>query len=367
MLTGTYPNVHKIRDPFSLLQAKSIAETLQEAGYKTAAFVGTGLLSAKHSFNHGFNLYDEPQRGEETWEVATYPDPTQHEEFVIGRWWVPDLIDWIKKNYKSRFFVWGHWYDTHEGAERHLLAENKLEEGKLSEFCYYDAKIKLYDEEVMGPILNTLEDLNIYDETMVIIMSDHGTTLGEHPAEPLPWRPDITYPQHTDMWDTDLRIAFVLKNSNFLNWGRVDGMIRSIDVVPTVLELLGISTKQYFDGISLIPFIKRHHAEGLVAYSEELYERRGPGAVQAIRTDDYKLMRNLNKVEEGFYNLKEDPGEQNNLIDKATESEKKMIPEWRSRMNEFLWKGPSRITGKIFSKEEREEIEARLRVLGYIK
>lgn len=367
LLTGMYPNVHGVRDPYCVLQSTTIAQILKENGYRTAGFVGNGLLGAKHGFNAGFDYYDEPKEGEEIFERHRYPDEEQREMFLMGNWWIPRAVEWIRENSSSNFFIWGHFYHTHEGSEHYLLEKGLLKEGELSEFQYYDAKIKLADEKVIKPIVSTIEELGLYDNTYFVVMSDHGTTLGEHPAEPIPWRKEVTYPQHTNMWDTDLKVALIIKAEGLPKGKKVKGMVRSIDVLPTLLELLGISTNLSLDGTSLIPFVEKGEASGLVAYAEELYERRGPGALQAIRTDNYKFIRNLSEGTEALYNLKEDPGEQNNILPNVwTQAERKMLRAWREKMNAYLWKTTG-LRQAAFSEEEKKRIEDRLRALGYIE
>jgi len=364
LLTGVYPNIHGVRDAYCVLQHITIAQILKEHGYRTAGFVGNGLLGAEHGFNAGFDYWDEPKKGEEVFEHHTYPGDTQ--VFLMGNWWVTRAIQWLKDNSSSNFFVWGHFYHTHEGSQHQLLQMGLIKEGELPEFEYYDAKIKLADEKVVGPIIDTIEELGLYDKTDFVIMSDHGTTLGEHPAEPIPWRKGIIYPQHTNMWDTDLRVALIIKSENLPKSKKIKGMVRSIDVFPTLLELLGIPINVPTDGMSLNPIIEKGEASGLVAYAEDLFEKRGPGALQAIRTDEYKFIRNLSEGTEALYNLEEDPGEKINIISNVwLPAERKMLREWREKMNYYLWQTVG--LKKVLSDQQRKQIETRLRALGYIK
>lgn len=363
ILTGLYPNKHGVRDPYCILQSKTIAQILKEHGYKTAGFVGNGLLGAKAGFNVGFDYWDEPKEGEEVFERHTYPGETQI--FLMGNWWISRAINWIKGNSSSNFFMWGHFYHTHEGSQHQLKQMGLLKEGELSEFEYYDAKIKLADEKVVGPIIDTVKELGLYENTDFVVMSDHGTTLGEHPAEPIPWREGIIYPQHTNMWDTDLHVILIIKSEELPRGKRVKGMVRSIDVFPTLLEILGISVNIDIDGMSLVSFIDKGESSGLLAYAEDLYEKRGPGALQAVRTDSYKFIRNLSEGTEALFNLKNDMMEQYNILPNVwTPAERKMLRTWREIMNAYLWK-TARL--QIRAEEDRKKIEDRLRALGYIE
>lgn len=365
LLTGMHPPAHGLRDPFSVIQAKTLADILRDRGYKTAGFVGHGILDAKHGFGAGFDLFDEPRVGDESWETHRYPGEEREHGFLHGNWWMPRMLDWIKENHSSSFFAWGHFFHTHEGSEHYLMARGLMEEGELSEFSYYDAKVKLADQIVIGPLLKLLEELNIYEDTTLVVASDHGTTLGEHPADRIPWRDGIIYPQHTTMYDVDLRVALVMKGTGLPGNKRVKGMVRQIDVVPTLVDYMGISTIHQFDGISLRPFVESEVASGLVAYAEELYEKRGPGDFQAVRTDRYKYIvdRRHDNTEE-FYDLESDPGEQTNIIDIVDEDEQLLLKQARELTDSFLG---VRTAKPSLSEEEKEKIEWRLRRLGYIQ
>ncbi|RLG01538.1 hypothetical protein DRN58_01580 [Thermococci archaeon] len=362
VMCAKYPNKHGMRDPYSKIQAKTFAEVLKEKGFKTAGFVGNGLLGAEHGFGRGFDYFDQPTK-DTSWKRGQYPD--KKGVFYEGNWWIDKMFEWLDNNKDFQFFIWGHFYETHEGSQHSLLKRGLLEEGRLPEFGYYDAKIEMVDKVLFGPLIKKLKEFGIYENTIFVAMSDHGTCLGEHPREPLPWRGgNVVYPQHTDMHDTDITSFLIMKDKDLPKNKKIEGMVRTVDIVPTLLELLEINVSEDFDGQSLMSFIEQGKASGLTAYSEDLFEVRGPGAVQGIRTDTYKYMRNLSRWTEEFYDLKEDPGEQNNIV--ANAENKDIIKKSRVIMNEKLWKVQATYGGS-FSKEKEEEIKQRLRALGYIQ
>lgn len=368
VFTGLNPDKHGVRDPFCALPKNTMAETLKNEGYVTAGFVGNSFLGSQHGFNKGFDFWVEPTgEEEEAWEVQKYPGEEEREKFYLGKLWMKDMFDWLKDNYANPFFMFGHYFHCHEAAERALLSKNMIEEGKLSEFGYYDAKIKLMDEILFGPLITNLKEYGVFDNTIFIIISDHGTTLAEHPYWPLPWR-EIAYPAHIAMYDTDIRTALIMKSNKLPRGKRVKGMVRHIDILPTLLELLDIQRDEIeVDGFSLLPFVEKGKAEGLIAYAEDLFEKRGPGAIQGIRTDRYKFWRNLTTGEEEFYNLESDLLEQNNIIDKVARQKPEMLKEWRQKMTSMLWEKTKSETVAVRGKEEREKIKARMRALGYME
>jgi len=364
VITGKYPNKHGMRDPYCYITGPSIAGILKKNGYKTAGFVGNGLLSKRHGFAEGFDFWNESSK-ETSWGEVQYPGTSSDEIFYRGNYWLEEFFEWLKNNYKDEFFAWGHFFETHEGSEHSLLEKGLIKEGELSEFSYYDAKIKMVDEKLISRLLTTLDDLEIAENTTLVVMSDHGTNLGEHPAKPVPpWRKGgIRYPQHITMYDHDLKVAMIIKGEGLPQGKAIKGMVRSIDLVPTLLDLAGIPIKGYnFDGSSLSPLIKKGEAKGEEVYSEDLFEPRGEGALQSLRTEDSKFMRNLTLGTEGYYDLNSDPQEQNNLIEKA---DKEKLIAIRKKLNAFL--KTQIFKGKTISQKEKEAIDQRLRALGYIE
>ena len=361
VITGKYPNKHGMRDPYSYITGPSIAGILKKNGYKTAGFVGNGLLSKRHGYAEGFDFYNETSK-ETSWEVGGYPGAESEEMAYEGNYWVEEFFKWLKENYQENFFIWGHFYETHEGSQYSLLEKGLIKEGGLPEFGYYDAKIKMADEKLIGRLLAALDDLRITENTTLVVMSDHGTNLGEHPAKPIPWRKEVTYPQHTTMHDCDLKVAMIIKGEDLPQGIVIQNMVRSIDLVPTLLNLIGLPTKEYdFDGLSMLPVIEKDESRKEV-YSEDLFEARGEGALQSIRTEEFKFMRNLTLNIEEYYNLLKDPQEKNNILD---QQDRETIINLRKKLNAFL---KTKVTsGKEFSQKEKEAINQRLRALGYIK
>ena len=249
----------------------------------------------------------------------------------MGSWWVDRMLDWLKNNNEGPFFIWGHYFHVHFLAEKELLFSGELDKDEHYHYAYYDAKIKYMDEKLFQPLIKLLKDLEIWEDTTIIITSDHGETLG---TDDPTWKTYFfDYPQHKTMYDDDLKIPLIIKNKN-LDKQEIDHTVRAIDIVPTLLDLLDITCKEEFDGISLVPLFKGKQLPELTAYAEELFENRGPGALQAVRTPKYKLIRNITKNEEEFYDLKKDPREKNNLIDRTDNSLSKRIKKFRNFLEE---------------------------------
>jgi len=361
ILTGVYPPNHNLRDPFSGIECKMLPEIFQENGYITAGFVGVNLLGKANRFDAGFDHFDEP-KPDEVWKISRFKGD-ERGKLLWGNWWIPRMLDWVKVNSDKPFFIWTHYFDVHQAAEKILLETGKIKEGVLSEFGYYDAKIRYMDEAFFGPLRKILKELEIKEKTTVLITSDHGTNLGEHKVPPFPHL-DLVYPQHTTLYDCDLLVPLILQDKDLPKSVVIHGMVRTVDIVPTLVDLVNLRCSVRFDGISLIPFVQTGKSEGLIAYSEELYEQRGPGDFQSIRNDRYKFIIDRRNGKEEFYDLVKDPLEKNNLISNLSQEEKVLVRKWRELCNSYFER---KKTGFAMDKKDQKRIEERLKMLGYIE
>ncbi len=361
ILTGVYPDKHNLRDPFCGLEGKGVAVIFKEHGYTTAGFVGVNLLGQANRFDVGFDHFDEPGH-DEVWKRSGFPDE-ERGELLWGNWWIPRMLDWLRQNATRPFFVWTHYFDVHQAAENILLEMGKIEEGVMPEFGYMDPKIKYMDDAFFGPLKQTLAELAIEERTTVVITSDHGTNLGEHEVPPFPHL-DLVYPQHVTLYDCDLKVPLIIKDPDLPQNRVIPGMVRTVDIVPTLVDLHRLDSEVEFDGLSLVPFVQSGRAEGLVAYAEEMYEKRGPGDFQAVRNKDYKLIVDHRSGAEEFYDLTLDPDEKMNLVSRLTGDQEKLVAEWRALCKKLAAR---RGSGFTMDGEDKKKVKERLRMLGYIE
>jgi arylsulfatase A-like enzyme len=359
ILSGKNPDKTTVRDPFCKVKTKTITELLKEQEYKTAGFIGIDIIDSRHDFHKSFDYFDEPSP-EGSFHTMWFKRGTEETRITMGSWWIDRMFKWLNEHSGDNFFIWGHYFHVHFLAEKELLHSGKLDGDKLSDYAYLDAKMKYMDEHLFQPLVKTLKDLGIWDDTTIIVTSDHGETLCvKQPT----WKTFyLEYPQHKTMYESDLKVPLIIKNKN-LTKAEVDHTVRSIDIVPTLVDLLNIPTDEKFDGLSLMPLLAGEKFPELTAYSEELFENRGQGSLQAVRTPRYKLIRNITKGELEFYDLQKDPDEGTNILDSCSVEEKRTVKEFMGIMDEFL-KGYE--VGSELSEEDRKQIEERLRGLGYI-
>jgi len=390
IITGLYPTRHGVRRSFTALQATTIAEILKARGFATAGFMGNELMQREFNFDRGFDYFEDyasfiidPLHG--SFDVSKYVptgpgiDPRQRvggTKGMHGNWWIDRAINWIEEQTlkSKKFFIWGHCFETHRFGEKRMLFNGWIKPNELSEFDYYDAKLKCVDERFIGSLLNKLKELDIYDDTMIIVLSDHGTNLADHP---LPFRTAVgwatgPYPDHCTLYEHDIRVVSIIKDKNLPTGKRVKEMVRTIDIVPTILDLLDIKVDFKFDGISLLPLIDSGESAIEEAYIESMWEDRMPGCLQALRTKRYKYIRNLTTGVEALYDLEEDPRETCNMlynVDDFTlppDELQKLVRKMSRKLNDML---KIAIPEKevIMEEKDRKKLEERLRQLGYIE
>ncbi len=175
-----------------------------------------------------------------------------------------------------------------------------------------DHIVALYDGELaymdacIQRILTRLDELGLAEDTLVVLNGDHGETLTEHDC----------YFDHHGIYDCTLHVPLILRLPGRLPEGRrVSGYTLHQDLIPTILELMGIRTKTRFDGRSLVPLVRRQRVTNVSEFyiTEATWMRK-----HGWRTPEWKLIQTLepdfhSKPETELYNLVEDPGENVNL------------------------------------------------------
>ena len=168
----------------------------------------------------------------------------------------------------------------------------------------YDAEVAYLDHEI-GRLFAHLGDTGLLENTMVVLFSDHGEVMTEHDA----WF------DHTGLYDAVTHVPFIIWCPTLVAPARISAMVQLVDVMPTVLELLGRSALDDLDGRSLVPLIRgeRFTHRDAVMLSECTWQ-----ANRAIRTADWKYIRCYDPGVYSapaceLYDLAADPSEQRNV------------------------------------------------------
>ena len=388
MWTGKSPHLNGCLDPYGYIKDTLLWGYLQQKGYMTGGFVSNGLLSEMHGFHQGLDQFSTPVAGDDIWDSL---DALWRRKFSIanpgtpemaGNWYADEVVDFMKKNKDNNFFVWNQFYETHSGSEGWMIKKKKvLEEGHWPEGGYYDSKIQVGDTKVLGLWMDTLKDLGLYDDAIILMTSDHGTDLTDDPDKLMGfgYRIDTILPPgiptHPSFYEYDVHVPLVIKgpkDSVFTGGKRIGGMVRHIDMVPTILELAGFTNEEIgafgMEGTSLVPEVAagQKMINGRTASISEMWELRPQGAKQALTTEHWKYIRYLSTMYEEFFELVDDPTEISNKIETVKTNAPQFLREIRVKLNEQMWKSGAS-GSQAMDANEKAIVEARLRGLGYIR
>lgn len=169
----------------------------------------------------------------------------------------------------------------------------------------YDGAVAYMDACIQN-IFATIDGLNLWDDTLVIVNSDHGETLNEHDC----------YYDHHGLYEHNLVVPLIFHLPGRIPAGqRHRNMVHHQDLVPTIFDLLGIKAREKFDGRSLEPLFQN---KGLPQLSESYITECTWMRKHGWRTPEWKLIHALEpdfhfKPEIELYNIVQDPLELNNL------------------------------------------------------
>jgi tetratricopeptide (TPR) repeat protein len=335
MFTGQYPTVHKVRDTGGFVldpASPALTEILQKQGWDTAAFVGATVLKKSFGFDRGFAVYDDemPLPGTEGTRSEV---PERRAGEVVDR-----AIQWMNSQSGKPFFLWVHVFDPHSPYDPPEPFRERYA-GRA-----YDGEVA-YTDQQLGRLFEAAGRKAPPEKTLTVVLSDHGESLADHG-------------EHTHgvfLYDSTLRLAFLMSGPGVPVGLRMKQQARSIDVLPTVLELMGVPAPQGMQGVSLAPALSGRTLPGTYSYSETLFSKINMGwtELRAIRTDRWKYIR-APKPE--LYDLAEDPGETQNVI-AARPAEAR---ELAAKLEEIAASGE-----KVQTVMAGQRTMAQLRSLGY--
>ena len=225
-----------------------------------------------------------------------------------------DKVNTLRKNEK-KFFLYLHYSNIHTGIMQEVLKkyDNFSKEyfsNKEKNELFYD-KLFTDADTYLGKIIEYCKKLELLDDTLLVIISDHGISVGEKYGE----RAYGVFCYDYTLISTAL---FCHKNLQKIH---IQKQVRSIDILPTILEILKIPIDTKYEkiqGQSLLSFVDGNQ-KSQIAFSvsgNPLKSSKPPKKpnVYAVRTDEWKLIKNIHDETEELYYLKDDPNEENNVI-----------------------------------------------------
>ena len=302
ILTGLFPPAHGVRHNgmFRLDPAvETLAERMHEGGYATAAFVGSVVLAKRYGLDQGFEVYnDEPTR-EKSGPSGFRESPAAVVTDRALRWL--DATD-------GPFFLWVHYYDPHARYTPPSPFSKRFADQP------YDGEIAYVDSQI-GRLLQRLRGSGRFEQTFIVVTSDHGESLGEHG--------EATH-SYT-LYDPVLLVPLIFRGPDIPASRVVTGVVRTIDIAPTLLWSLGLDPLPDADGEDLaplwVPGAPPSHRWG---YAETLATQleQGWSPLFAIRSSDFLYVRSPRPE---LYKLKRDPEQLSDLIEAGAETAAKIV------------------------------------------
>ncbi len=376
VLTGLLPQTHGVnrRDDALPESVTTLAELLGAAGYRTLGFITNGNVSETFGMSQGFDHYQYLRESRESRVFHQQSDRVNRQVF---RW-----LDTRPEDDERPFFLYLHTTDPHapytplEPFASRLAADVDPELGRLElvhgvsagrtpAFPGLDeAWIDLYDGEIayndhhFGLLLDRLRAEGLYDDTMIVVLSDHGEEFFEHGG----WEHGKT------LYEEQLRIPLLIKLPGERGRGsKISGPVDQVDILPTIVEALGLPSV-VVDGRSLLPRIAGAVDLETWARPSFAYLRLGEGnQKESVAARGFKWIRELEPLPQGsegeLYDLRTDPGELERL------------PESRRVEGGYLQQTLARLTRDLRLRargldpakaEVDDELRQRLEALGYV-
>ena len=313
------------------LEEITIAEVLKSSGYVTC-HIGKWHLGHHDWYpdKQGFDIniggceigqpptyfdpyYQNPRRS----SIPTLP-PRKQGEYLTDREG-DEAVRFIKENKDHPFFLHLCHYAVHTPleAKKEVVAKYEAKEKTLQNNAIYAAMIESVDQ-VMGRIIETLEELNLNGRTLVIFTSDNGGLLG-HSTDNTPLRSGKGYP-----YEGGIRVPLIVSWTGVVEAGTTcDTPVSSIDFFPTICETIGVELpkNRTIDGVSLIPLfrqcdsVEKARKLGREALYWHFPHYRGSDVVpySIVRKGEWKLIKRYEGKTFELFNLKDDLEERHDL------------------------------------------------------
>ena len=297
LLTGRLPAEHGLRDnvtPPLSSSVPTLAETLRSAGFATGGFVSAVVLSAQSGLGRGFQTYDDHL--EVGADDARFLNSIQRR----GDKTITPAVAWLETRPGPRVFAWVHLYDPHDPYEPPEPYAARYQ-GRP-----YDGEVA-WSDELVGRIDGTLGRLGLRDDTLLVVTSDHGEGLGEHGENV----------HGFFVYESTLHVPLLLRGPGVTAGSRIAATVGSVDVVPTVLDLLGVAVPagMRLSGRSVAAALRGGAAPAETpAFAESLLPllHYGWSDLRTIREGRWKYIQ---APRPELYDLARDPGEAQNLAE----------------------------------------------------
>jgi len=346
ILTGRQPYSHGVRANAGYAlppESVTLAEVLRDYGYRTAAEIAAPVIGRRTFLNQGFEHY----RDLESADVERLSVLIRGE---VGELVERSALDVTKHATRfllsvgdRPFFLWLHYFDPHA-----FYTPPEPFRGMFPGDPYH-GEVRFVDEQ-FGQVMRALHRADLDERTLVVVTSDHGEGLGDHGEETHAFF----------VYDSTLRVPLIFWAPGLVPAGqRIGALVRSVDIAPTLLDLLGLFPLGQAEGVSLRPLIDGARQDlALAGYGESLepVQLFGASMLRTLRSGEWKY---IHKVSPELYSIRSDPGETRNLASERPE----IVEDLRGRLRRLLEAAPEPRTNALA--EVDPVTRAHLVALGY--
>jgi arylsulfatase A-like enzyme len=429
LLTGAYPAIHGARTRYDWFSTGllRLPEVLQEKGYKTAAFSTMGNIGSDIGFDRGFDQYFDLYRDLAILAKRQRLDPTEAgllhasegESVALPR--AEDVNDalfpWLEKNGEQNAFCFLWSIETHvpytapeqfrkfSGPAPLPPKAGTQEDIRQAGAADRDRLIDLYDNEIyyndacIGEMIAKLKSLGVYNDTMLIIMSDHGDAFFEHGV----------YAHGHTPFEELIHVPLIIKFPHSQYAGRrVEHLVELIDLFPTIARVADAPIppeNSCVQGCDLISLLDTDSSERKYVFSDtqmvDVHNRyysvrdqhwkyikiesaeRNRGTfldtlkyilkrrllLKILKSPRHYLRNYMGQSNKFLFDLQSDPTESVNLISEKSDIANQMqqiLADWRKR-NEALAGKVAALPKDIVGYEESEILTRHLKKLGYLE
>ncbi len=365
-------------------ERRTLAEALEEAGYRTAAFWSGPYLHPVFGLDQGFGEYVNCAsfpfyEDQSTKDLGEERQANLHSHAdITGPRVLEEVSRWLGNVGDARFFLFIHMWDVHfdyippppydamfdpdydgpiDGKNLRTL-KKELEPRDLQHLiALYDGEIAWTDRHVQR-ILDRIEELGFRDDTVIVLTADHGEEFFEHGR----------FGHRKALFQESVSVPLIVRYPARVSAGRrVNTPVALADVAPTILDLAGVDPFPSVIGRSLAPLLTHGSQTKEELVISELYRERRDDNLLAVRDGPWKLLalRESNKPL-GLWNLATDPLEEQNLLDAegaSLERFRRMLENAKQLLDGLASLHAGSAPDSV---ELPPEVEERLRDLGYV-
>jgi arylsulfatase A-like enzyme/Tfp pilus assembly protein PilF len=328
-LTGLRPDQHGVRDNAGYRLADTVPylpALLQSAGYRTGGAISAYVLRGTAGLSRGFDHYDD--------RITVSPRALLPNLQRDGNETAALAAEWLRSVAGEPLFLFFHIYEPH-------MPHDPPEPFASAYPSPYDGEVAAADA-IVGKLLGSLRELGLYDRALILFLSDHGEGLYDHDD----------YEHGLLLYREILQVPLIVKLPGAARAGTaVERAVSLVDVVPTVLEYLGVPAPESLAGTSLLA---PNGGAETALFSETLFPRLHFGWHELFSVVDYPYHL-ISGPDPELYDLASDPGERENLITRERQVARRLAAELGNYGTEFAPPG-----------EVDAETRRGLAALGYV-